>query len=62
MAEASDDREPTTADELVGRIKPRRTARPTERERADVREAIDELRAFLRKLVRDGAGALVVIA
>lgn len=54
--------EPTTAEELVGRIKPRRRDRPTPNERADIREAIDELRAFLGKLVRAGDGALVVVA
>ena len=54
--------EPTTAEELVGRIKPRRRERPTPNERAEIRDAIDELRAFVAKLVRDGAGALVVIA
>lgn len=54
--------EPTTAEELVGRIKPRRRERPTPNERADIREAIDELRAFLSKLVRAGDGALVIVA
>jgi hypothetical protein len=51
-----------TAEALVAKIKPSRGARPTSAERADVREALDELRAFLGKVVRDGSGALVSIA
>jgi hypothetical protein len=47
---------------LVAQLKPPRGPRPTASERADVREAVDELRAFVRKLVRDGAGVLVSIA
>jgi hypothetical protein len=51
-----------TAQALVAKLKPARGARPTAAERADVRDAVEELRAFLAKLVRAGSGALVSIA
>lgn len=50
------------AEELVARVMPPRGARPTAAERADVREGLEELQAFLAKLVRAGSGALVSIA
>lgn len=52
----------TTPEALVAKVKPRRGPRPTEAERADLRDAITELRAFLAKLAVDGSGALVSVA
>lgn len=60
VAETSDTS--LTAESLVAKLKPSRGARPTAAERVDVREALVELRAFLAKLARDGADALVSIA
>jgi hypothetical protein len=51
-----------TAQALVAKLKPSRGPRPTASERGDVHEALVELRAFLAKVVRDGAGALISVA
>lgn len=52
----------TTPEALVAKLKPPRGPRPSEAERADIREAITELRAFLAKLAVDGSGALISVA
>lgn len=52
----------SSSEALVARVKPPRGPRPTTTERADIREQLDELRAFLAKLVRAEQGAIVSIA
>lgn len=60
---ASPSRDPSvTAASLAAQLTPSRGVRPNASDRAEIREALDELRAFLAKLVRARSGALISIA